>query len=79
MVSYINVTQKNQKRKFNSSTFLNLRLFNILAPVTVSDCTANQDADCAENTNGKTKCKENVCSGKYQNLINTRLSFCCKD
>ena len=67
MVSYINVTQKNQKRKFNSSTFLNLRLFNILAPVTVSDCTTNQDADCAANTDGKTACVKNVCSGKFYN------------
>ena len=34
-------------------------------PVTVTDCTANQNVDCAANTNGKTVCVNNVCSGEY--------------
>jgi len=33
-----------------------------LAPVTVSDCTANPDADCAANTDGNTVCVNNVCT-----------------
>ena len=30
----------------------------------VTDCTANQNADCAANTDGNTVCVSNVCTGK---------------
>ena len=47
--------------------FSHFHPFNVSAPVTVNDCTANQDADCAANTDGNTVCVNNVCSGKLNN------------
>ena len=40
-----------------------------LLTFTVTDCTANQDADCAANTDGTTVCVNNVCSGKFNILV----------
>ena len=41
-------------------------IFHVLA-ITVSDCTADPDNACKDNTDGKTVCVTNMCSGKlYQ-------------
>ena len=45
------------------------------APVTVTDCTANQNDDCTANTDGKTVCVNNVCSGKYFKFTDKKHQF----
>ena len=59
----------------STTTILISLSFSIPAPVTVTDCTANQNDDCSANTDGKTVCANNLCSGEYLATKNKEIRF----